>query len=134
MLDQRTSRVQTISALLGDAFGQFSKLLQIEVALAKTEITNEMSRGAVGAGLLGAGVLVLIPAIVMVLLAIAAALTDGAGLSPALANLISAVIGGVVAAILIAIAVAKMRSMQLPPRRTVEQLRKDRQTLSEVAR
>jgi NhaP-type Na+/H+ or K+/H+ antiporter len=79
-------------------------------------------------------VLILIPAIVMVLLAIAAALTDSGGFSPAVADLISAVIGGIVAAVLIAIAVVKMRSMQLPPRRTVEQLRKDRQTLSEVAR
>ncbi len=133
-MDQPTSRIHTISALLSDALGQLSKLLQIELALAKTEFKNEMSMGMVGAGLLGAGVLVLIPAIVMVLLAIAAALTDSAGFSPAIANLISAAIGGVVAAVLIAIAVAKMRSMELPPRRTVEQLRKDRQTLSEVTR
>ncbi len=133
-MDQPTSRIHTIGALLSDALGQLSKLLQIELALAKTEIKNEMSMAAVGIALLGAGLLVLIPAIVMVLLAIAAALTDGGGFSPAVANLISAVIGGIVAAILIAVAVVKIRSMQLPPRRTVEQLRKDRQTLSEVTR
>ncbi len=133
-MDQPTSRIHTIGALLSDALGQLSKLLQIELALAKTEIKNEMSMAAVGIALLGAGLLVLIPAIVMVLLAIAAALTDGGGFSSAVANLISAVIGGIVAAILIAVAVVKIRSMQLPPRRTVEQLRKDRQTLSEVTR
>ncbi len=133
-MDQRTSRIHTIGALLSDALGQLSKLFQIELALAKAEIKNEMSRAVVGVGLLGAGVLIVIPAIVMVLLAIAAALVDSGGFSRAAADLVSAVIGAVVAAALIAIAVARMQSMRLTPERTVEQLRKDRQTLSEVAR
>ena len=133
-MERSTSHIQTIGVLLGDALGQFSKLFQIEMALAKAEIEAEVRTAVVGIGLLGAGALVLLPAIVMVLLAIAAALTDGAGFSPAVADLISAVIGGVTAIALIAIAVAKMRSMKVMPKRTVEQLRKDRQTLSEVAR
>ena len=127
------SHIRSMGALLSDALGQLSKLFQIELALAKAEIKGELSKAIVGVGLLGAGVLMLIPAIVMALMAIAAALADN-GFSPAAANLIAAVIGGIVAFALIAIAVARMQSMKLTPERTVDQLRKDRQTLSEVAR
>jgi len=128
-----TSRIRTIGALLSDALAQLSKLFQIELALAKAEIRNEVSKAIVGVGLLGAGLLMVIPVIVMVLFAIAEALVSN-GFSPAAADLISAAIGAVVAAALIAIAVARMQSMKVVPERTVEQLRKDRQTLSEVAR
>lgn len=133
-MEQQTSHIHAIGALVSDALGQLSKLFQIELALAKAEVKTEMSKVVVGAGLLGAGVLMLVPALVMVLLAIAVALTDSAGFSSASAYLISAAIGGIIAAALIAIAAARMQSMKVVPQRTVDQLRKDRQTLSEVAR
>lgn len=127
------SHTSNIASLVGEAFGQIGKLLQNELALAKAELANEVSKIGTNIGLLIAGALVLIPALVMVLFSIGAALID-AGFSAPVAYLIAAALGGIVAIALIAIGVARLKAMTFVPERTARQLSKDRQTISEVTR
>ena len=68
------SDLRTIASLMGDALAQFSKLFQNEVDLAKAELGEKAQQVGVAAGLLVGAAVLVIPAIIMALLALAAAL------------------------------------------------------------
>lgn len=74
---------RTIGQLVADASHDLSALLRSEVALAKTEIKDEVKQGAVGAGLFAGaaffGLIGLIFLLVMVALLIALVLPEWAG-------------------------------------------------------
>lgn len=128
-----SSHVKTLAALASDALSQVGKLLQNEFALAKAELSKDISRMGVNLGLLVGGALLLIPALVLLLFALAAALIAN-GFSPAIAYLASGLFGLVIAFALIAIAFVRIKAMSLVPERTIRQLHKDQQTISEVTR
>ena len=91
--------LQTISNLLGDALSQFAKLFQNEVDLARAELGEKVQQIGGAVGLFAAGAILVIPAIVMALFALSAALIAG-GLSQPVSYLISAIVAGVLAAVL----------------------------------
>ena len=68
------SDLRTISSLLGDALSQFSKLFQNEVDLAKAEFGEKVRQATGAMGFIAAGAVLVIPAIVMALFALSAAL------------------------------------------------------------
>ncbi len=115
---------RSVSVLLTEAFSQLSALLRSELNLVQAEMTAKAKGAAVGVGLLaGAGLLVL-PALVLLLVALAALLTD-AGVPDPLSDLIAALVGFAVSGLLAAIGIRRLRADTLTPTRTIVQLQRD---------
>ena len=127
------SDIRTITTLLGDALSQFSKLFQNEIDLAKAELGEKAQQVGVAAGfLIGAAVLV-IPALVMALFALSAALVAG-GWSEPVAYLLSAGLAVILAAILAAIGLQRLKPENLRPSETIDQLEQDKITVKGFVR
>jgi hypothetical protein len=127
------SDLRTISSLLGDALSQFSKLFQNEVDLAKAEFGEKVRQATGALGFLVAGAVLVIPAIVMALFALSAALI-AAGWSQPISYLASAVLAAVVAGVLFAVGRNRLDTRKLAPRETLRQLEKDKDTVKEMVR
>jgi uncharacterized membrane protein YqjE len=124
---------RTISHLFGDAMSQFAKLFQNEVDLAKAELGEKVQQIGSAVGLFAAGAVLVIPAIVMALFALSAALIVG-GWSQPVAYLISAIVAAVLAAILFAVGMSRLDARHLAPRETLRQLEKDKETVKGMVR
>lgn len=125
--------VRAISHLLGDALSQFAKLFQNEVDLAKAEVGEKIRQIGSAVGLIAAGAVLVIPAIVMALFALSAALIAG-GWSQPVSYLISAIVAAVLAGILLAVGMNRLDARQLTPRETLRQLEKDKDTVKGMVR
>jgi len=125
--------IQAISHLLGDALSQFAKLFQNEVDLAKAELGEKVQQIGGAVGLIAAGAVLVIPAIVMALFALSAALIAG-GWSPPVSYLISAIVAGVLAGILFAVGMSRFDARHLALRETLRQLEKDKDTVKGMVR
>ena len=125
--------LRTISNLAGDALSQFAKLLQNEVDLAKAELGEKVHQIGGAAALIGAGAVLVIPAVVMALFALSAALV-AAGWSEPVAHLISAIVAAVLAAILFVIGMKRLDARNLAPRETLRQLERDKDTVKGMVR
>src|SRR5436305_2905889 len=88
---------RSIPDLVSDAFAQLAKLVGNEFDLARAELSDKAAQVGRAAALIGAGAIILIPALVLLLLAVAAALTHG-GLSQPVSYLITAVGAALVSA------------------------------------
>jgi predicted transporter len=117
--------LQTISALLGDAMSQFAKLFQNEVDLAKAELGEKVQTLGRGMALVAGGILFVMPAIIMALFALSAALT-GAGLSEPVSYLISAIAAALIAGVLLSIGIKRLDARDLTPEVTIQQIKKDK--------
>jgi hypothetical protein len=84
-----------VSALFSDAIGQLSKLIGNELALARAEMGDKASRVVSGAGVLASAALFAMPALVLLLLALAAWLQE-LGLSTPVSDLIAGIVGLVI--------------------------------------
>jgi hypothetical protein len=131
MTDRQDFR--TIASLLGDAFSQFTKLFQNEIDLAKAELGEKIKTVGTAGGMMAAGGLILIPALTMALFALSAALIS-AGWSQPLSYLASAILAGLVAAVLFVIGMNRLDANALTPRETMRQLDKDKNAVREMVR
>jgi Putative Actinobacterial Holin-X, holin superfamily III len=127
------SDFRTISNLLGDALSQFAKLFQNEVDLAKAELGDKVQLVGGAMGFIAAAGIVLIPALVMALFALSAALI-AAGWSQPISYLASAVVAAVLASVLFAVGINRLDARNLAPRETMRQLGKDKDTVKEMVR
>lgn len=127
------SDFRTISNLLGDALSQFAKLFQNEVDLAKAELGEKVQQLGGAMGFFAAGAVLVIPAVVMALFALSAALI-AAGWSQPISYLASAVLAAVLAGVLFAVGRNRLDTRNLAPRETMRQLEKDRNTVKEMVR
>ena len=112
--------IRTISNLMGDALSQFAKLFQNEVDLAKAEFGEKIQKVGGALGFIAGGAMLVIPALVMVLFALSAALI-AAGWSQPLSYLTSAIVAAVLAGVLFAIGIGRLDARNLTPRVTVRQ-------------
>lgn len=117
--------LRAISQLLGDALSQFAKLFQNEVDLAKAELGEKAQQVGVAAGFLAGAAVLLIPAVIMVLFALASALIHG-GWSEPVAYLVAALIAAVVAGILAVVGMQRLKPENLKPEVTINQLERDK--------
>jgi uncharacterized membrane protein YqjE len=124
---------RTISNLLGDALSQFAKLFQNEVDLAKAELGEKVQQLGGAISFFAAGAVLVIPAVVMALFALSAALI-AAGWSQPISYLASAVLAAVLAGVLFAVGRNRLDTRNLAPRETLRQLEKDRNTAKEMVR
>jgi uncharacterized membrane protein YqjE len=127
------SDLRAISGLLGDALSQFAKLFQNEVDLAKAELGEKTRQIGSALGFIGLGAILVIPAIIMALFALSAALIE-AGWSQPASYLVSALLAAVLAGVLLAIGINRLDARHLTPRETMRQLEKDKATAKKLVR
>ena len=99
-------------------------MIRTEVQLARAEVTEKASQAAVGAGMLFGAMVVLIPAVVLFLIALAVWLTS-LGLSPVAAHLLSGCVALVVSGILVAVGLARLKPSSLAPNATIREVKRD---------
>lgn len=125
----RTDR--SIPELLSDVLGQLAKLIGNEFDLAKAELSDKASQVGRGIMMIGAGAVFMIPALVLILLAAAAALMH-AGYSDPVAYLLTGGAAILVAAILIGVGISRLSGDALKPSMTLEQLQRDKVAAKEM--
>lgn len=118
------NETRSISELFGDAVSQLNKLVQNEILLARTEISQKLSQAGKGTAFLAAAAVMVMPVLVVLLLALAIWLTQ-LGLSPLAAHLIAAAVGGVLSGILALVGLNHLKSEKLTPKVTLQQLERD---------
>jgi hypothetical protein len=132
MITDKTD-IRAITTLMGDALSQFAKLFQNEIDLAKAELGEKARQVGVAAGfLVGAAVLV-IPALVMALFALSAALVAGGWSEPG-AHLLSALVAVVIAGILAFMGMQRLKPENLKPEQTINQLERDKDAVKGFVR
>ena len=124
---------RSIPDLLGDAVGQLAKLIANEFALARAELADKAAQVARASALIGAGAILMIPALVVLLFAIAAALMH-AGLSDPVEYLLTAVGAMAISGILIWVGVSRLSGDALTPKVTLNQLEQDKMAAKEMVR
>jgi Putative Actinobacterial Holin-X, holin superfamily III len=125
----RTDR--PIPELLSDVLGQLAKLIGNEFDLAKAELSDKASQVGRSVMMIGAGAVFMIPALVLLLMAAAAALMH-AGYSDPVAYLLTGGAAVLVAAILIGVGISRLSGDALKPSMTLEQLQRDKVAAKEM--
>ena len=128
-MTSRTDR--TIPELLSDVLAQLAKLIGNEFDLAKTELSTKAGQVGRGVMLIGIGAVFLMPALVMLLLAAAAALMH-AGYSDPVAYLMTGGAVVLLAAVLIGVGIGRLSGDALKPSMTLEQLQRDKVAAKEM--
>ena len=124
---------RSVSELFADAFTQSAGLFRNEVDLARVELSQKASQAAGAAKFIAAGAVILIPAIVLILFAIGAALVE-VGMSAPLAYLVSGVGGAIVSAALIWMGLSRLSGDALKPAVTIQEIRRDANAAKEWVR
>jgi hypothetical protein len=124
---------RSIPELLSDAVGQLAKLVGNEFELARAEISDKANQAGRAAAMIGAGAVIMIPALVLLLFAIAAALIRG-GLSEPIAYLVTGIGAAVISAALIAIGLNRLSGDALKPSVTLDQVQRDKIAAKEMVR
>jgi uncharacterized protein YacL len=113
-----------VSELFSDALKQFSKLMRNELQLARAEMAGKASEAISAVGLVvGAGVF-MIPAFVLLLMALATWIEE-LGTRSSIAELIAGAVGLVIGGIFAVIGMNRLKANPLVPKRTLEQLQRD---------
>jgi hypothetical protein len=124
---------RSIPELFGDAMAQLAKLIGNEFALARAELSEKAGQVGRAAAMIGAGAVVMIPALVLLLFAVAAALIKS-GLSDPLAYLCAGGGAAIIAGILIAIGLNRLSGDALKPSITLQQVEQDKLAAKEMVR
>jgi Putative Actinobacterial Holin-X, holin superfamily III len=127
----QTSR--SIPDLFSDAVGQLAKLIGNEFELARAELSEKARMVGNAAALIGAGAVVMIPALVLLLFAVAAGLIR-AGLSDPVAYLLTGAAAAALSGILIWLGLNRMSGDALKPTVTLEQVQRDQMAAKEMVR
>ncbi len=125
--------LNAIPRLFGDAVEQLGKLVQNEVQLARAELSQKMTQAGIGAAYVVGAAILSIPALVLLLIALALGLTQ-LGLSPVLAHLAAAACGAAISAILAMVGMSHLKPENLKPKVTMQQVQRDVATAKEMAR
>lgn len=119
------SDLGAITTLMGDALSQFAKLFQNEVDLAKAELGEKAQQVGGAVGFFAGAAMLVIPAIVMALFALASALILN-GWSQPLAYLVTSLAAAALAGILLMVGMQRLKAESLKPSETIKQLERDK--------
>ena len=122
---------RSIPELFSDAVAQFAKLIGNEFDLARAELSEKAGQAGKAAGMIGAGAVFLIPALVLLLFALSAALIRS-GFSEPVAYLMAGLSAAVLSAALIAVGMSRLSGEALKPRVTLDQLERDKVAAKEM--
>ena len=128
-MNSQSSR--SIPELFSDAVGQLAKLISNEFELARTELSEKVSQAGRAAGMIGAGAVILIPALVLLLFAFSAALIRS-GLSEPVAYLIVGMGAALLSAGLIVVGMSRLTGGALKPKVTLDQIQRDKVAAKEM--
>jgi hypothetical protein len=115
---------RSLGQLLGDLSRQMGKLVQQEIALARTEMTTRVASVGQDAAMLGAGAALAYAALLVGLVTIALILAE-LGLAPWLAFLVVTIVTGAIAAVLIVRGREQLQQTDVAPRETIRTLKDD---------
>jgi hypothetical protein len=124
---------RSIPTLVSDVFGQLVKLISNEFDLAKAELSDKVSQAGRASAMIGVGALLMLPALVMLLFAVAAGLMH-AGLSDPVAYLLTGFGTAAIAGSLIAVGAKKLSGDAMKPKIMIEQLQRDKAAAQEMVR
>jgi uncharacterized membrane protein YgcG len=127
----QTSR--SIPELFSEAVGQLAKLIGNEFELARAELSEKAQKAARASALIGAGAVIMIPALVVLLFAVAAALMH-AGISDPVAYLLTGGVAALISAVLIWVGLNRLSGDALKPSVTLEQVNRDKMAAKEMVR
>jgi Putative Actinobacterial Holin-X, holin superfamily III len=127
------SKERSFSQLLGDSISETTQLFQTELALFRAEFSDKIGLAGSAVKYLAVGAILAVPAIVMILFAVAAELIV-LGLSEPLAYLITGVAAALIAAIFAWIGAARLSPRSIVPAATLREVRKDKELATELAR
>jgi hypothetical protein len=124
---------RSIPDLFSAAVGQLAKLIGNEFELARVELAEKANQAGRAAAMIGAGAVILIPALVLLLLAISAALIRG-GYSDPIAYLLTGGGAALISAILIWVGLNRLSADALKPSVTLDQVQRDKLAAKEMVR
>lgn len=124
---------RSIPELFSDAVAQLAKLVGNEFELARVELSEKASQVGRAAAMIGAGAVILMPALVLLLFALSAALIRG-GFSEPVAYLFTGVGAALVSGALIGIGLSRLSDDALKPSVTLDQVQRDEAAAKEMVR
>ena len=124
---------RSIPELFSDAVGQLAKLVGNEFELARAELSEKASQVGRAAAMIGIGAILLMPALVVLLFAVSAALIRG-GFTEPMAYLLTGGIASVISLGLIAIGISRLSGDALKPSVTLDQVQRDKLAAKEMVR
>jgi putative superfamily III holin-X len=124
---------RSLPELFSDAVGQLAKLIGNEFELARAELSEKAGQAGRAATMIGAGAVVLIPALVLLLMAVSAALIR-AGFSDPIAYLLTGGGAALVSIALIATGLNRLSGDALKPSVTLDQVQRDKVAAKEMVR
>ncbi|MEH2515313.1 hypothetical protein V1279_000886 [Bradyrhizobium sp. AZCC 1610] len=124
---------RSIPELFSDAVGQLAKLVGNEFELARVELSEKVNQVGRAAAMIGAGAVILIPALVLLLFALSAALIRG-GFSEPVAYLLTGGGAALVSGALIGIGLSRLSGDALKPSVTLDQVQRDKAAAKEMVR
>jgi hypothetical protein len=130
-MNSQSSR--SIHELFSDAAGQLAKLVGNEFELARAELSEKATQAGRAAAMIGAGAVVLIPALVLLLFALSSALIRG-GLSEPVAYLLTGAGAALVSVALIVTGLSRLSGDALKPSVMLDQVQRDKVAAKEMVR
>lgn len=124
---------RSIPELFGDALAQLAKLVGNEFALARAEMSENAGQVGRAAAMIGAGAVVMIPALVLLLFAAATALIRS-GFSDPVAYLCTGGAAAIIAGMLIAAGLNRLSGDALKPSITLQQVEQDKIAAKEMVK
>jgi hypothetical protein len=124
---------RSIPELFSDAVGQLAKLVGNEFELARAELSEKATQVGRAAAMIGAGAVILMPALVLLLFAISGALVKG-GFSEPVAHLLAGGGAALVSIALIATGINRLSGDALKPSVTIDQVQRDKIAAKEMVR
>jgi hypothetical protein len=124
---------RSIPELLSDAVGQLAKLVGNEFDLARTELSEKANQAGRAAAMIGAGAIVLIPALVLLLFGVSAVLIRS-GLSDPVAYSLTGAGAALISVALIATGLSRLSGDNLKPSVTLDQVQRDKVAAKEMVR
>jgi hypothetical protein len=124
---------RSIPELFSVAVGQLAKLIGNEFELARAELSEKANQVGRAAAMIGAGAVILMPALVLGLFAVAAALIHG-GFSEPVAYLLTGAGAALVSGVLIVTGLSRLSGDALKPSVTLEQVQRDKAAAKEMVR
>jgi hypothetical protein len=124
---------RSIPELFSVAVGQLAKLIGNEFELARAELSEKANQVGRAAAMIGAGAVILMPALVLVLFAVAAALIRG-GFSEPVAYLLTGGGAALVSGVLITTGLSRLSGDALKPSVTLDQVQRDKAAAKEMVR
>jgi Putative Actinobacterial Holin-X, holin superfamily III len=124
---------RTVSQLFGDTLSELAKLIQNEVDLARAELKEKLALVGGAIGFIAAGSILLIPALVLILFAVAGWLII-LGVATPLAYFAAGLGGAIIALTLVWIGVRRLSGEALKPTATINELERDKKMAKELMR